>query len=255
MDGEKISRAKRKVPEVTVKANMHGFNLKQQDLSQKDFYRADFTEANLTEANLSGASLIESNMESAKIEKANMSGCVLTAANLVDTDFFAADMRGVKLNDANLTYAILAHANLQDADLSHAILVRADLRNANLQGVNFKGATFLPEIEHLTDASLRMQLDQYVYQYEQDKNGDKLKKLILHELLQKMDQMLAEGRRDDVMGCLFVAKDHKFFCKTQSAESSVYFKSVGCKEINEYMQKIPAPAAAPTPEPKSDLSE
>ena len=112
-------------------------------LSYTDMSYTDLSQVDLQGAELHSAYLVETNMESSKLDWADLSSSQMQGANL-----FKANLIGSVLNHAILKEANLAEATLNGAIMQNIDLTRANLSKADMNWVDLSQA-------NLTDANLQ----------------------------------------------------------------------------------------------------
>jgi uncharacterized protein YjbI with pentapeptide repeats len=102
----------------------------------------DLDEVTLTGAQLPAITLIDAEMNSAKLDRTNLENSALTNAKMHRANLERANLQSASLEKAVLTNAFLKDANLQNVKLQAADLRCADLRGANLTNAGLAGAKF-----------------------------------------------------------------------------------------------------------------
>ncbi len=117
-------------------ADLEDAELESIRLSGANLHNANLQKANLEGADLTGTILTATNLEGAILNKIK-GGTIFLDDNKIAKD----SRIGSKSVNTNFQSALLNRAKLIEAELSEAILIDADLRAANLDKANLRGAT------------------------------------------------------------------------------------------------------------------
>lgn len=110
--------------------------LRDNDLSGAVLKRTNLSSTDLADAQMLGVTMVEANIDRARLQGANLEGSDLRKVQGSRANFKDANLVGVHLEKSELLRADFSGANLENADLSKAELGRAVFVEANLAGVD-----------------------------------------------------------------------------------------------------------------------
>ncbi len=124
----------------SVRLDLRGISLLNEDLSGLDLSGYDLSYANLNQSNLSGTVLSHASFHKASLEQATLDECEFIGSDLTHASLNECSAKRCGFGGADLSYANMINADLSAATLSRSKLIQADLRASNLQNARLSEA-------------------------------------------------------------------------------------------------------------------